>query len=227
MSLKIDIQKPICLISDGGILRRRNTLVENISKALQGGAGKVGLVQIREQVIGAQAGPFAAATDEELAVIFERLLPVCAEHGAKLLINGRPDLALQCKLDGVHLNAYAPDSAQCRELLGPDAIIGYSVHGLEEAQALNPDHVDYLLCSPVFQPMSKSSPRPVIGLEGLKVVVQGVSIPVFALGGITPQNTALCREAGAKGVASVSAVFAPTGPARETAELVRAWEGTS
>lgn len=127
----------------------------------------------------------------------------------KLLINDRVDIALAAKADGVHLGQRSFSVEVARSLLGPDKLIGVSVHNVPEALAAA--GADYLLFGHVFATDSKKDVPP-RGLEALEEVVCRVGIPVLALGGITVDKVHACLAAGARGVAVMSAIMAAPDP---------------
>jgi thiamine-phosphate pyrophosphorylase len=90
-----------------------------------------------------------------------------------------------------------------RRLAPRDFVVGVSCHSLAEALAAQADGADYLLLGPIFATPSKLQYGPPLGLAKLREVTSQVSIPVFALGGITPDRVAPCRESGAAGIAGI------------------------
>ena len=106
-----------------------------------------------------------------------------------------------------------PDAA--RKLLGPNAVIGYSTHNVEQAIAATKLPIDYLAIGPIFATTTKSDTAPVLGLEGLRTVRRAIgAFPLVAIGGITPSNAREVIDAGADSVAVISAVLCD--PARIT-----------
>ncbi len=122
------------------------------------------------------------------------------------LVNDRCDLALAVDADGVHLGQTDLPYAQARRLLGRQKCIGLSTHNVrqvKEAEQLAPDYIGF---GPIFTPASKTDHDPVVGLEGLKSIRALTSLPVFAIGGIQTQHVRPLVEAGANGIAVISAV---------------------
>jgi len=128
-----------------------------------------------------------------------------SRYGTKLLINDRADIAAAVGAAGVHLTERSMPAGAARRILGEEALIGVSAHTAEGVLAAEQDGADFVLLGPVFR--SPSHPEiPPLGLHALEQIVQRVKIPVFAIGGITPENARECLEAGAHGVACISAV---------------------
>lgn len=134
---------------------------------------------------------------------------IATRFGVQLLINDRVDVALAVGAHGVHLGQddMPPDAA--RNLLGPDAVIGYSTHNLEQAIAATKLPIDYLAIGPIFATTTKSDTAPVLGLDGLRAVRQALpAFPLVAIGGITGANAREVIRAGADSVALISALLA-------------------
>ncbi len=124
--------------------------------------------------------------------------------GLKLVVNTRVDVALACGAAGAHLPGGSPPPALWRRITPSGFLLGVSCHTLEEVRRAERDGADYVFFSPVFTPISKAGYGPAAGLERLAEACSSVEIPVWALGGITTENEALCRQAGAAGVAGIS-----------------------
>lgn len=135
-------------------------------------------------------------------------LAVAARCGVQLIINDRVDIALAIGAAGVHLGQDDLPPEAARRLLGSDAIIGYSTHNLAQALEASRLPIDYLAIGPIFETSTKPNASPVVGLEGVSSVRQAIgSMPLVAIGGITPANAAEVIAAGADSVALISALF--------------------
>ena len=121
--------------------------------------------------------------------------------------------------DGVHLPSGGNPAAARARL--PGALIGASAHSADEASALLQAGADYVTASPVFVTASKPGYGPALGLDGLARIVGRAPGPVIALGGITPQNAALCFEAGARGIAVMGEVMRSTDPQATVEDMLR------
>jgi thiamine-phosphate diphosphorylase len=168
---------------------------EQIARVCAGGAR---LVQLREKHL----------SPREFYREAETALHVARECGAQLIINDRADIALALGADGVHLGQTDLPPTAARRLLGDGALIGFSTHNLEQARAASSLPVDYLAIGPIFQTSSKENPDPLVGLEGLARVREMVgSLPLVAIGGITPENAPSVLAAGADSVAVIGALL--------------------
>jgi len=160
--------------------------------------GGASLVQLREK----ELIPREFYEQAKAAVV------VAERRGVQLIINDRVDVALAVGAHGVHLGQddMPPDAA--RKLLGPEAVVGYSTHNIEQAIAATKFPIDYLAIGPIFATTSKSDTAPVLGIEGLKVVRQAIgAFTLVAIGGITHANARDVIEAGADSVAVISALL--------------------
>lgn len=128
--------------------------------------------------------------------------------GVQLIINDRVDVALAVGAAGVHLGQDDMPPEAARKLLGPNALIGYSTHNIEQAIAATKLPIDYLAIGPIFATTTKSDTAPVLGVEGLRAVRRAIgAFPLVAIGGITPANAANITAAGADSVAVISALL--------------------
>ena len=111
--------------------------------------------------------------DEQIALV-RTLLPMARRHGARLTLHGDPAVAKICGADGVHLSAGSDParSALCWEL---GKLIGVSIHTMTEAEAIDPDAVDYALAGPAFETPSKPGYGPEIGRKGLGEIARVVA----------------------------------------------------
>ncbi len=136
--------------------------------------------------------------------------------GSLLLCNERADVALAAGLDGVHLpeNALLPDKLLA---FAPLLIFGCSIHSPEALCIAEQSGADYLLFGPVFDTPSKRKYGAPQGLKKLGELCRASSLPIYALGGVTPQNAAHCMDEGVYGIAGLS-IFRDTSRMAETLE---------
>lgn len=168
---------------------------EQVSHLSKGGAT---VVQLREKIL----SPLEFYREAAEA------LRVARERSVKIIINDRVDIALALKADGVHLGQDDLPPEAARELLGPEVIIGFSTHNLEQALLSTKMPIDYIAIGPIFSTATKQSSEPVVGLDGLSQVRQAVGeIPLVAIGGITSQNSQDVLDAGADAIAVISDIW--------------------
>lgn len=135
------------------------------------------------------------------------LRTLAADLGVTFIVNDRCDLALAVDADGVHLGQHDLPYAFARKVMGPEKLIGLSTHTAEqvmEAERLKPDYIGF---GPIFKPASKEDHDPVVGIEGLRAVRPLTSLPIFAIGGIQSEQIPAVMNAGANGIAVISAVL--------------------
>ena len=199
------------LITDRHRLRGRS-LEEVASRALEGGAD---VVQLR-------AKDLSGGDLYELAQTLRRVL----RGRCLLLVNDHVDVALAAGAEGVHLPERGLPGRAVRELLGEDAIIGRSVHGVEAALRAEADGADYVQVGTIFATASKPG-APAAGVELVRDVSSAVGIPVVAVGGITSENAGRVLEAGATGIAVIGAIMDAADPRAAAAGLRRALKEAS
>lgn len=179
-----------------------------VAEALRGG---LRAVQLREKDL-------TAGQLFELAVELRQLT---GEHGAKLLINDRIDVALAVAADGVHLGKASLPVSEARRILGGERLIGYSAHSVEEALQAQREGADFVTLGPVYQTPSKALYGDPLGPGVLAKAARVLKIPLFALGGVSHVSAAEVLSAGAQGVALISAIMAAPDPALATESLLR------
>lgn len=135
------------------------------------------------------------------------LRKLAAELGILFIVNDRCDLALGVDADGVHLGQGDLPLDLARKVMGPDKLIGISTHNPEQVRTASAGKPDYLGFGPIFKPGSKQDHDPVVGIEGLQAIRPLTSLPIFAIGGITVENVGAVMQAGANGVAVISAIL--------------------
>lgn len=162
----------------------RPDLATFLAACLRGG---VDLVQLRDKHL--EARPLLARA--ELAG------QICRDHDVPFILNDRPDLALACGADGVHVGQDDAPPALARRLLGANAIVGYSTHAPAELEAAAAEPVDYLSAGPV-NPTPTKPDRPGTGLGYLRVAAAGATRPWFVTGGVTPTTVPAMVVAGAR-----------------------------
>lgn len=129
---------------------------------------------------------------------------ITRKYGTLFIINDYIDVALLCEADGVHLGQDDIPITEARKITPPGFIIGVSTHSLEQAMKAEQLGADYIGSGPVFSTPTKEDYIP-IGIETLEQVLQHVSIPVVAIGGLNPGNLPQIRDVGAQNFAMVRA----------------------
>jgi thiamine-phosphate pyrophosphorylase len=149
--------------------------------------GGVDLVQLRDKQL--DALPVLRRAEVAIAV--------CQEAGVPFILNDRPDLALACGADGVHVGQDDVPPWVARQILGPEAIVGRSTHASVELLVALREPVDYLSAGPVSPTPTKPG-RPGTGLGYLTEAARHATVPWFVTGGVTPSTVGAMIEAGAR-----------------------------
>ena len=178
------------------------TLYDTIHDLLDAG---VSAIQLREKDL----------SDIEYIKLAEPLRTLCHTYSAQLFINSRIAIAMEVSADGLHLPGDSASVKKVIEETNRRFIIGCSVHALTEATQREMEGADFITYSPIYPTLSKPGYGPAVGLQGLRQVTEGINIPVFALGGITPKRVSECLDAGAYGVAVMSGVMSPENGTRQ------------
>ena len=131
-----------------------------------------------------------------------------------LLINDRLDVAMAVGASGVHLRSDSLPMKVARQCLGPEKIIGVSVHSVEEARHGEEEGADFVVLGPIYDTPSKRSFGPPLGVSALVEASAVCRIPVYAIGGITLDRVEQVKEAGAYGVAVISAILSAEDPGK-------------
>ena len=194
------------LVTDRELAGDRD-LLDIITSAIQGG---VTCVQLREKTLHTR----------DFVQLAKRLKSMLSSLSIPLIINDRLDIALACKADGVHFGQSDMQIGDARRIVGRSMIIGVSAESLEDAVIAEQDGADYIGLSPVYKTPTKTDTAPPLGLEGVTRIRQAVKIPAVAIGGINQGNAASVIEAGADGIAVVSAIICAQDPRSAARELL-------
>ena len=158
-------------------------------------------------------------SDDDQIALVSTLLPIARRHGARLTLHGDAALAKACGSDGVHLPA-GSDPAAGRALLGPDKLIGVSLHTVTEAEAIDRSVVDYAIAGPAFETPSKPGYGPEIGHKGLAEIAAATPVPVLAIGGLNATRAAEVLAAGPVGIAVMGSIMRAVDPRQEVRALL-------
>jgi len=139
----------------------------------------------------------------------------------RMLVNGRPDLALAAGAAGIHLPASGLPTDEVRRLCPPPLMVVRSCHSVEEVRTAADLGADAVTLGPVFDTPSKRDFGTPLGLRGLEEACKAVPIPVIAIGGVGIQEIHRIRSAGAAGLAAIRLFAAASNPAETIAEIRR------
>lgn len=196
------------LVTDRKLFTDKSLLFTGVEEALKGG---LKAVQLRAKDLGTR----------DLLDMAYRMRELTKAYQAKLFINDRVDIALAVEADGIQLGKESMPVHAVRETFQNKLIIGASTHSLDEALEAERGGADFVTSGPIYQTPSKMKYGEPIGLETLKKVKAKISIPLYAIGGIKLDKVREVKEAGADGVALISAILTAEDIKRTTEEFLR------
>jgi thiamine-phosphate pyrophosphorylase len=169
-------------------------------------------IQLRERDLSAR----------ELVALARDVQTLAAAHRSQLLINDRIDVALTLEGVGVHLRSNSLPVPVARHLLGPQRLLGISVHSIEEAVQAESQGADYIILGPIYETPSKQMFGSPLGIHRLEKACRAVRIPIIGIGGVTAVRAREMRHAGAFGVAVIAAILGAPDVEYATRELLDA-----
>ena len=175
-------------------------------------AGGVSIVQLREKEM----------PDRQLVEFGRRVRQWTREAGAMFIMNDRPDLAVLTDADGVHVGQEELSVKDARRIVGTEKTVGVSTHTIEQARQAVMEGADYIGVGPVFSSTTKQF-TDLAGLEFVRQVAAEITLPWYAIGGITADNIAQVTEAGATRIAVSSAVCSVEDSRTAAAKLMSAF----
>ena len=190
-----------CLVTPEMDDERR--FLETLERALQGGGSR--FVQLRRHDL----------STSDYRCMATRVIELCRARRVLVALNADPDTALELGADACHLTAARLRGANGVRPLPDYRILGASCHDAEELRRAVALGADYAFLSPVMATASHPEAKP-LGWAGFQRLVEGVPLPVFALGGLGDRDLPDARAHGAHGVAGISAFWPDLGSPRET-----------
>jgi len=169
-----------------------DAFLQRLSAALIRGAG---LVQLRAHALAAR----------DFARLAERAFCLCEHHGALLLLNRDPDGVRGIPCHGIHLTGHLL-ALQERRPQGDWQWIGASCHSAQELAYAAALGLDYALLSPVMPTASHSDAQP-LGWGLFAALADQAALPVFALGGLGPDDLSTAIDHGAQGIAAIRGLW--------------------
>jgi len=169
---------------------KRYCITDSLEVAARAANDGVEMIQIRAKELSAR----------ELSGLVRAVMRVAQR--SRILVNTRTDVALACGAHGVHLPAGSMAPDVIRRIAPEGFLIGVSCHNIEELRAAERERADFAVFGPVFPSVTKSLTP--MGLDAFRQAVAAVRLPVYALGGVTHENTSACMAAGASGIAGIS-----------------------
>jgi len=159
--------------------------------------------------------------DRQLVARGRRLRELTRETPTLFVMNNRPDLAVLTQADGVHVGQDDLSIKEVRAIAGPDVLVGVSTHSVAQARQAVIDGANYLGCGPTFPSRTKPFAK-FPGLEFLQAVSSEISLPAFAIGGISLANLSEVQASGFSRVAVASAVTESQDPELTAEQFMKA-----
>lgn len=172
-------------------------------------AGGIRVVQIREK----------SMPDRDLLDYARRVRRITRESGTLMIMNDRPDLAVLCEADGVHVGQEEMSVRDVRRIVGAKCLIGVSTHSIEQARNAVLDGAGCIGVGPVFKSETKSFDK-FAGLDFVREVAAEIQLPWFPIGGIDHSNVDQVIEAGASRIAISGAICRTDNPRHAAKQLV-------
>lgn len=141
-------------------------------------------------------------SDKELVRIGKDIKSITKGSNTKFVVNDRPDLAMLCDADYLHLGQDDISMEDARKIVG-NMKIGLSTHSIEQATEALTKNPNYIGFGPIYPTNAKAIPDKPVGINLLKQVLEISKVPVVAIGGIFPENIEDVINAGARNIALV------------------------
>ncbi len=141
-------------------------------------------------------------SDRELIQIGRDIRSITKGSETSFVINDRPDIAVLCDADYLHLGQDDITIEDARKIVG-NMKIGLSTHSIEQARDALTKNPDYIGFGPIYPTNAKAKPDKPVGTKLLREVLSFAAVPVVAIGGIFPENINEVIDAGAKNIAMV------------------------
>lgn len=194
----------------GSMNTQGNDPLDVLEKALQGG---VTCFQLREKGVASLQG-------QEKYSFAEKCMKLCQTYHVPFIVNDDVELALALNADGIHIGQEDEAAALVRKKIGPEKILGVSVHNVEEAFLAQKAGADYVGIGPVYTTSSKEDARIPAGTKVIEqVAIQYPNLPIVGIGGLTEGNLVPVIRAGGAGVALISAIASSQDPRNQAKQL--------
>ena len=155
------------------------------------------------------------SSDNDFFYLAGELYQIAKKRNIPFIINDRVDIALSLGVEGVHLGTDDLPIPAVRKLLGPDKIIGRSVHNLEEACIAEREGANYVGVGSVFFSQTKENGRALISKDLVREIKEKLKIPVVAIGGIKANNIKELATLGIKNFAICADILQAKDPAQQ------------
>ena len=164
------------------------------------------------------------STIDDIKTIGKRIKIECDKYNATLIIDDYVELVNEIGADGVHLGKEDMPIAEARKILGNNKIIGGTANVFEDILKHYKDGADYIGLGPLRFTSTKQGLSPILGLEGYKSIIfkcknENINIPIYAIGGIKPEDIRDLFSIGVYGIAISSLVLESENPIKTIKEI--------
>ena len=171
-------------------------------------------------------------SDDQIVAEAEKIKALKADFNFTFIINDKPELALQCGADGVHLGKQDCSPTEARKHLGDKFIIGGTANTIDDVIRLADQGVNYIGLGPFRFTSTKENLSPVLGLEGYQRILdemkaQNIQLPVIGIGGVQLRDLASLLQTGLHGLAVSSAIWWNANIPEQTQEWLQQIEWAS
>lgn len=195
------------------VTNRENKSKENFLKIIEESIkGGVTLIQLREKTVSTQ----------EFFNIATNVKEITKKYNVPLIINDRIDIALAIDADGVHIGQDDMPTKIARKFIGPNKILGVSVHNLKEAKKAEENGANYLGVGAIFTTTKDDAND--VSIKTLKRITESVDIPTVAIGGINLENANQLKNTKIAGFSVVSAIMEAKEPKIASKKLKEIYE---
>ena len=154
-----------------------------------------------------------------------RLLPLCQQYGAKLILDDPVDLVITTGADGVHLGKTDLPIEDARKILGDKYIIGATANSYEDIEMAVNNGADYIGLGPYRYTVTKKKLSSILGMDGYRSILRkcsdnNIEIPIVAIGGITLDDIRPLMQTGIFGVAVSGCILSADNPVDYTRRLI-------
>ncbi|MCI2018904.1 MAG: thiamine phosphate synthase [Lentilactobacillus buchneri] len=212
MAFKVGMLRAYFIAGTQDIKKSNLTLPEVLTQALQSG---ITAFQYREKGAG-------SLSEEKKVDMAHTLRKLCETYKIPFIVDDDVDLALETAADGIHVGQKDERVTKVIQQVGTTMFVGLSCDTKEQVAVANETKgISYIGSGPVYPTGSKADADPVIGIAGLKKLVQSSRLPVVAIGGITEENISELPQTGVAG-ASVISMIAQSNDIKRTVTRMRA-----
>ncbi|MFA6806183.1 MAG: thiamine phosphate synthase [Bacteroidales bacterium] len=164
------------------------------------------------------------STIDDIKTIGKKIKIECDKYNATLIIDDYVELVNEIGADGVHLGKEDMPIAEARKILGNNKIIGGTANVFEDILKHYKDGADYIGLGPLRFTSTKQGLSPILGLEGYKNIIfkcknENINIPIYAIGGIKPEDIRDLFSIGVYGIAISSLVLESENPIKTIKEI--------